>query len=139
MYIIILSCTKILLKLSIKWLQEIVLKTTIVLHVIYRERSEVTTNYVHYCWIFFPQDSCFTRYIKVLFSVTELLVWLPFSLLNKEQEWSHSCRWYFSLLELTILVVIGTDCTGSCKSNYHMISTMTAPTPDIKWTIPDSR
>jgi hypothetical protein len=25
--------------------------------------------------------------------------------------------------ELTYLVVIGTDCTGSCKSNYHMITT----------------
>jgi hypothetical protein len=25
--------------------------------------------------------------------------------------------------ELTMLVVIGTDCTGSCKSNYHMIMT----------------
>ena len=24
--------------------------------------------------------------------------------------------------ELTILVVIGTDCTGSCKSNYHTIT-----------------
>jgi hypothetical protein len=23
--------------------------------------------------------------------------------------------------------VIGTDYTGSCKSNYHMITTMTAP------------
>jgi hypothetical protein len=31
--------------------------------------------------------------------------------------------------ELTTLVVIGTDCTGSLKSNYHMITTMTAPTP----------
>jgi hypothetical protein len=29
--------------------------------------------------------------------------------------------------ELATLVVIGTDCTGSCKSNYHMIMTMTAP------------
>jgi hypothetical protein len=29
--------------------------------------------------------------------------------------------------ELTTLVVIGTDCTGSCKSNYHTITTMTAP------------
>ena len=28
--------------------------------------------------------------------------------------------------KLTTLVVVGTDCTGSCKSNYHMI--MTAPT-----------
>jgi hypothetical protein len=27
--------------------------------------------------------------------------------------------------ELTTLVVIGTDCTGSCKSNYQMITTMT--------------
>jgi hypothetical protein len=24
--------------------------------------------------------------------------------------------------ELTILVVTGTDCTGSCKSNYHTIT-----------------
>ena len=30
-------------------------------------------------------------------------------------------------LELTTLVVIGTDCTGSYKSNYHMITTTTAP------------
>ena len=29
--------------------------------------------------------------------------------------------------ELTTLVVIGTDCTGSCKSNYHAITTTTAP------------
>jgi len=29
--------------------------------------------------------------------------------------------------KLTTLVVIDTDCTGSCKSNYHMITIMTAP------------
>ena len=29
--------------------------------------------------------------------------------------------------ELTTLVVIGTDCTGSCESNYHTIMTTTAP------------
>jgi len=29
--------------------------------------------------------------------------------------------------ELTTLVVIGTDCTGSCKSNYHTITTKTPP------------
>ena len=28
--------------------------------------------------------------------------------------------------ELTKLVVIGTDCTGSCKSNYNMIMATTA-------------
>jgi hypothetical protein len=30
-------------------------------------------------------------------------------------------------LELTTLVVIGTDCTGCCKANYHTIMTMTIP------------
>ena len=30
-------------------------------------------------------------------------------------------------LELTMLVVIGTDCIGSSKSNYHMYTTMTVP------------
>jgi hypothetical protein len=29
--------------------------------------------------------------------------------------------------EPTTLVVIGTDCIGSCKSNYHTITTMSAP------------
>ena len=31
---------------------------------------------------------------------------------------------------LTKLVVIGTDCIGSCKSNYHTITTMTTPSCD---------
>jgi len=30
-------------------------------------------------------------------------------------------------LELTMLVGIGIDCTDSCKSNYHTITTTTAP------------
>ena len=29
--------------------------------------------------------------------------------------------------ELTTLVVMGTDCTCSCKSNHHMIPTTTIP------------
>jgi hypothetical protein len=33
----------------------------------------------------------------------------------------------YHIIEYTILVVIGTDCTGSCKSNYHTITTTTAP------------
>jgi hypothetical protein len=32
--------------------------------------------------------------------------------------------------ELTTLVVIDTDCTGSCKSNYHTITTITASCQD---------
>ena len=34
--------------------------------------------------------------------------------------------------ELTNLVVIDTDCIGSCKSNYHTITTTTAP--PFHWT-----
>jgi hypothetical protein len=34
--------------------------------------------------------------------------------------------------ELTTLVVIGTDCIGSCKSNYHMIKTTTVPLKSVK-------
>ena len=30
-------------------------------------------------------------------------------------------------VKFTSLVLIGTDCTCSCKSNYHMITTMMAP------------
>ena len=33
----------------------------------------------------------------------------------------------WSRFELTTSVVIGTDCIGSCKSNYHTIATTTAP------------
>ena len=32
--------------------------------------------------------------------------------------------------ELTVLVAIGTDCSGSCKSNYHTITTAL-----LNWTI----
>jgi hypothetical protein len=34
---------------------------------------------------------------------------------------------YQTGFELTALVVIDTDCTGSCKSNYHMIMTTLVP------------
>jgi hypothetical protein len=35
--------------------------------------------------------------------------------------------------ELTILMAIGTDCTGSCKSNYHTITTTTTPSTWDRW------
>ena len=34
-------------------------------------------------------------------------------------------------IKLTTLVVICTDCIGSCKSNYHTITTMTALSPSM--------
>ena len=33
--------------------------------------------------------------------------------------------------KLTTLVVIGTECIGSCKSNYHMITATTALTTSL--------
>ena len=46
------------------------------------------------------------------------------------QTWSHNLyrvdlAW--AGFELTTLVVMGTDCIGSYKSNYHTITTTTAP------------
>jgi hypothetical protein len=35
----------------------------------------------------------------------------------------------WSRFKLTTSVVVGTDCIGSCKSNYHTSMAMTAPTP----------
>ena len=39
----------------------------------------------------------------------------------------------WAVFELTMLVLIGTDCIGSCKSNYHMITTTTVPEPVESW------
>jgi hypothetical protein len=40
--------------------------------------------------------------------------------------------------KLTTLVVIGTDCIGSCKSNYHTITTTTASLIPKWWLTPSS-
>jgi hypothetical protein len=37
--------------------------------------------------------------------------------------------------QFTTLVVTGTDCTGSCKSNYHTITTTTVPESDKRKTL----
>jgi hypothetical protein len=39
-----------------------------------------------------------------------------------------------SHFELTDLVLIGTDCTGSCSSNYHTITTTTRLYPWVEYT-----
>ena len=40
----------------------------------------------------------------------------------------HNFLTNFKGLELTTLVMIGTDCTGSCKSNHHTITITMAAT-----------
>ena len=39
----------------------------------------------------------------------------------------------WSRVELTTSVVTGTDCRGSCKSNYHTITTTTTRNVTIQW------
>jgi hypothetical protein len=39
--------------------------------------------------------------------------------------------WPWSRFELTTPVVIGTDCIGSCKSNYHTFTATTARVSDV--------
>ena len=41
----------------------------------------------------------------------------------------YTCPW--TMIELTTLVLIGTDCIGRCKSNYHTITTTTAPCSNL--------
>ena len=48
-------------------------------------------------------------------SLTNFITWYCFE---------HSSTW--TVFELTTLTMIGTDYTGSCKSNYHTIMTTTA-------------
>ena len=47
------------------------------------------------------------------------------------QTLSHNVVWstprHECVSKITTLVVIGTDCIGSCRSNYHTIMTMMAP------------
>jgi len=45
---------------------------------------------------------------------------------------SHNVVHLTTGFELTILVVIGTDCTCNCKSNYHTITTTTT-LQNLKW------
>ena len=53
---------------------------------------------------------------------------------HRKSHWQTLCIEYTSQwvgFELTTLVVIGTDCTDSCKSNYHTKTTTTAPKYNI--------
>ena len=54
------------------------------------------------------------------------------------QTLSQCCIEYTSTwtgFELTASLVIGTDCTGSCKFNYHTITNLTAPGCKWRWEI----
>ena len=44
---------------------------------------------------------------------------------NVSDDKHYHIMFYWTVFKLTTLVVIGTDCISSCKSNYHKITTKT--------------
>jgi hypothetical protein len=45
----------------------------------------------------------------------------------------YQVRLTWARFELTTIVVVGTDCIGSYKSNYHMITTTMAPKTCVQY------
>ena len=87
---------------------------------------------------------------NTLFNNISVISWRSVLLVEEsgvpgENHWLVASHWQIYLImlygvhlswtgfELTTLVAIGTDCIGSCKSNYHTITTTTmmAPTDQI--------
>jgi hypothetical protein len=71
------------------------------------------------------------------FNNISVISWRSVSLVEKtgENHWPAASHWQSFITssewDSNKLVVIGTDCIGSCKSNYHTIKTMTAPYMDV--------
>ena len=64
-------------------------------------------------------------------SISSQLVLLEETRVFGENHWPATSNWqtlsHLTISSLRTLVVIGIECTGSCKSNYHTITTTTAP------------
>ena len=72
-----------------------------------------------------PLPTIFQLYISFIDGVPEKTI----DLLQVTDKLYHIMLYtsYWSRFKLTTSVVIGTDCIGSCKSNYHRIMATTAP------------
>ena len=71
----------------------------------------------------------FICFLWGLSSVKYITFNIPFFVLHKRGQMGEfqNTQLPWVGFELTTLVEIGTDCIGSCKSNYHTITTTTAP------------
>jgi hypothetical protein len=63
-------------------------------------------------------------YIKTLTNLYHIILYWEFEYISPWLAWAG--------FELTTLMVIGTDCIGSCKSNYN---TITATTASLRYTL----
>ena len=66
------------------------------------------------------------KLVQIYFSFDKKITWYHKSLTNFITECCIACTSPWAVFELTILVVIGTDCMCNCKFNYHTIMTTTA-------------
>ena len=93
--------------------------------------SKIMVNYYYFvCLNFHKKSPILPERAKVLKNHIKNPV-------SRENHWPVASRWQIlshnvvsstrTGFELTTLVVIGTDCTCSCKSNYHAIMTTASP------------
>ena len=93
-------------------------------------------------WLMFGEHAisdCYT-FGRAIFNNSSVISWMSVLLVERtrgrgENNHPAASHWqtlshnvvHLTLIALTTSVVIGTDCLGSCKSNYHTITAMTAP------------
>ena len=97
-------------------------------------------------WIFI---SCF-RFVISCFTVIPLMLSFIGGVPG-ENDWPAASHWqtlshnvilstpHLNGIEVTMLVMIGKDCIGSCISNYYAITTTSAPTDNYSWLISDTQ
>ena len=100
-------------------------------------KSLVNISFARYCSSGFNSLEVWFWVMAMVFNATFNKIqlyrgnWTPSTCCKSLTNFYHIMLYLFHLawtgFELTTLVVIDTDCTSSCKSNYHTITTTTVP------------